>query len=77
MKGNNVDDDEVPALLPEPLSQEEYLKDPGRCPRCGEDDIGGGPVDICGNAAHQEMSCNHCNAEWTDTYNLSSYAFTN
>jgi len=38
------------------------------CPICGSDDLEGGPIDIEGNFAIQEMGCILCEATWMDFY---------
>jgi len=59
-----------------PMTQKEYLEsdDPG-CPICRADSehIEGLSIDTCDGTAKQEMLCNVCGSEWTDTYTLSSY----
>jgi len=40
------------------------------CPYCGSADIVGGSVEIDGNGAHQDVTCNECNREWSDVYVL-------
>ena len=43
-------------------------KNNSRCPNCGSEDVEGGAVDICENAATQPCSCLECDATWVDTY---------
>jgi hypothetical protein len=48
-----------------------YLENRGlKCPRCLSDDIEGGSVDIDGPEATQDVSCNVCDATWTDIYTM-------
>ena len=57
------------------MTSKEYISKGGvLCPNCGSWDIAGGGVDIDAGIAWQEISCNSCNAEWTDTYRLTGYA---
>jgi hypothetical protein len=56
--------------------EEEALGDPNLCPLCSSDQIEGGPVEIDGNHAAQECSCNECSATWIDTYTRSSITIT-
>ena len=48
----------------------EYLKAGAFCPFCRSTDIEGGPVDIIGNGAFQDVSCVACGASWRDEYKL-------
>ena len=49
-----------------------YMKDAANlCPFCKSPDISGGPVEIDGREAWQEVSCNECNEQWRDVYVLS------
>jgi len=51
--------------------KKDYIKSGySKCPKCKSDDIDGGMVDIDGNVALQSVSCNECEAEWTDIYKL-------
>lgn len=43
------------------------------CPICGSDQIEGGPVDIQGAYAVQEVGCIECGAQWDDLYNLTGF----
>lgn len=49
--------------------KEKYLKSPGHCPHCGSTDISGGPLEADGDV-WQVITCENCNAEWTDVYKL-------
>lgn len=60
-------------------STDEYTKgEANRCPnkKCDSTDIEGGPIDIEGQTAIQEVSCNECEGVWNDVYTLSSYEVT-
>lgn len=54
-------------------TNEEYLKNPGHCPFCNSYQIEGESVEIDGAEAWQEVSCQACEASWTDTYKLTSF----
>lgn len=41
-----------------------------KCPSCENEDIVGDDVLLDEGGAYQEMSCNACDFEWTDLYNL-------
>lgn len=48
-----------------------YLKsDGGCCPFCQDADISGGPVEISGREAWQEVKCQACGETWRDVYKL-------
>jgi hypothetical protein len=53
---------------------EKYLKNSGRCPKCGSGAISGEEVNIEGDTAVQEMGCDDCGARWYDTYTLTGVA---
>jgi ribosomal protein L34E len=42
----------------------------GTCPTCQSDQIEGGPLDMIERGAYQEMTCQDCEANWTDVYHL-------
>jgi len=42
------------------------------CPFCGDGAIEGGPVEIDGNIARQDISCAVCEKQWRDEYRLVS-----
>lgn len=81
--------DEIPEWCPlmdlpdsrpkEPLTEEEemesnYVKNQGNhCPSCRSANITGGPFDVDGGEATQEMGCDECGASWEDLYNLTGY----
>ena len=46
--------------------------DQSNCPKCGSWDIEGSSVEIDSSGAWQPVSCNECEAEWTDIYSLTS-----
>lgn len=55
-------------------SQEQYTAEHGEfCPRCGSNQITGGPVDLCDGAAFQDSHCADCDLGWTDVYTLTAY----
>ena len=54
---------------------EEYLSaDSTLCinPHCKSPDIVGGPVEVDGRSAYQEITCSACGASWVDVYELKS-----
>lgn len=53
-----------------PEQKTEHLKGTGVCPYCHSDDITGGGVQIEGNKAIQEVTCNSCYSTWEDRYQL-------
>jgi hypothetical protein len=58
------------------LNEEQRLKyimgQGGSCPKCGNEDLEGGPVDIDGDIAFQRVHCLNaeCDYVWIDTYCL-------
>jgi len=57
------------------LTSDEYVGKLGlRCPHCHSDSISGGEVNIDAGTATQEVTCDDCDAEWLDVYNLTGYA---
>ena len=60
-------------MLKEPLTKKEHRENLNRCPVCGSEDITGSFVEIDDDVATQEVSCNECDAEWTDLYKLFHY----
>ena len=40
---------------------------------CPGDSVNGGPVIVSGNKAHQQVSCNHCDAVWEDVYTKTDF----
>jgi len=58
------------------MTDEEYVAIEGRkCPRCGDEQIEGGSVEIEAGCAYQEMWCNSCLAKWWDEYHLHGYVY--
>ena len=48
-----------------------YVKDGwAHCPYCKSENIEGGSVDIEGNEAFQEVTCNDCESVWQDVFTL-------
>ncbi len=59
------------------MSDQQYVRLKGvKCPFCQSDEIEGHSFDVDENGAHQEISCQNCNAAWTDDYKLSGYTVT-
>ena len=60
-----------------PLNNAEYVAQSAEsgtvCPFCGSSHIEGGSFDVEGATASQSVSCNACEAEWVDTYQLTGY----
>lgn len=58
------------------LDQEKYVELGGcRCPSCESDvHISGGECEIMEGGAFQEITCNECDATWTDQYTLTGYS---
>jgi len=56
------------------LSDEEYVAKGGSCcPRCNSSDITGGNVDVDANTCWQNVTCDDCDLEWDDHYELVSF----
>jgi transcription elongation factor Elf1 len=52
--------------------KKDYIKSGyNKCPGCGSTDICGGSVEVDGNIAIQNVSCNECDKIWNDIYTLS------
>jgi hypothetical protein len=49
---------------------ERYIKNPTKCPYCGDPDITGGDMTTEAGEINQEMSCTACGREWWDIYLL-------
>jgi transcription elongation factor Elf1 len=49
---------------------DKYLEDSSVCPYCGDGDITGGSVDVDTGGAGQKISCNNCDKQWVDCYDL-------
>jgi transposase-like protein len=57
-----------------PMTPEEYAQHHGdRCPVCQGAMTEGDEVVINDGAAHQDMRCHDCGAEWVDEYRLARY----
>lgn len=54
-------------------SQADYIVDPLHCPACHSSRIDGGSMWVDGTQAFQEIRCQACEQEWTDTYQLTGY----
>jgi ribosomal protein S27E len=51
--------------------EREYVESKGvRCPYCKSEDIEGGFVETNAGTAQQNIRCNNCGEEWTDSYTL-------
>ena len=61
-------------MASKPVSQKQYLKDE-HCPMCGGSEVEGGPINVEGGNAFQDISCMYesCGADWTDEYKLVRY----
>ena len=56
------------------LTDAEYVATLGtNCPVCQSTRFDGGPVEIDGATASQEIWCMNCGASWNDTYTLTGY----
>jgi hypothetical protein len=54
-----------------PEAKERYLKRSGdHCPYCSAQDIEGGPIEVDGGCAWQEIQCHVCRMMWHDVYQL-------
>lgn len=57
-----------------PLTSEEYVAKKGLvCPHCQGEHIDGKQLSVEGGQAFQDVSCNDCDAEWTDIYDLKGW----
>ena len=57
-----------------------YIRSNGiKClnPECSGNDLQGGPVEIDGGEAWQEVTCSECGRMWTDIYKLSGVSNIN
>jgi hypothetical protein len=71
---NNHDPTSRAASCSDEDRQRRYLECRGlRCPFCGDEDLEGGPVEIDGGGASQEMSCLACDRQWYDVYTLTGF----
>lgn len=53
--------------------EKSYVNNNGtRClnPKCNNSDFHGGPIEIDGNTANQNITCPECNWTWTDIYKI-------
>mgnify|MGYP001161685594 CR=1 FL=1 len=51
--------------------EKKYVESKGvRCPYCKSEDIEGGFIEVNAGVAQQNIRCNNCGEEWTDTYTL-------
>lgn len=55
-----------------PARRRSYLRRGSCCPYCRSESITGESVDIEGNQAYQEVSCQECCRTWRDIYRLDS-----
>ena len=52
--------------------QKDYIAASGQfCPICKSHDLSGDFFQVDGGVAWQEVTCNECEAEWVDEYDLS------
>jgi transcription elongation factor Elf1 len=57
------------------MTSDEYVGKLGlQCPHCHSTNISGGEVNIDAGTATQEVTCDDCDSEWLDVYNLTGYA---
>ena len=60
---------------PRRMSEAAYVRAHGGvCPCCRSVAITGDSVEINGDQAFQDVSCDDCQAEWTDQYKLSGFS---
>ena len=51
--------------------KQRYIDSGGNsCLFCGSKDIVGGHIEVEGNGAFQEVTCNHCHKRWNDIHQL-------
>ena len=48
-------------------------RDPGRCPKCGSNNIEGGSADFDRGHVYQRVGCLDCGFSWSDAYEYSNY----
>lgn len=58
--------------LPTFSTIESYLSGNYHCPFCKDGNIEGGPIEVDGNAAWQDISCTDCKKQWRDEYTLTA-----
>ena len=51
-------------------SVQQHLKDPDRCPYCGDQTVEGDSVEIESGGAKQRVRCLSCDRQWWDVYRL-------
>lgn len=57
------------------ITSEKYVAaGAGMCPFCRSGDISGGPVEIEGTTAWQDVTCNDCQHNWQDIYEMTHYS---
>lgn len=61
-------DEEVEELTDADIRR--YLKSPAHCPFCESQDIEGGRIEVDDGGAYQSITCNDCESEWDDAYEL-------
>jgi hypothetical protein len=60
--------------MKKPLSQQKYVKSKGSiCPNCRSKNISADGPEIDGEIVWVNVSCQDCEACWTDIYNLIGY----
>lgn len=56
------------------MSEVEYVAAGGtKCPHCQSHDIKAESPDFDGSQIYFDVSCNNCDATWTDVYRLETY----
>ena len=50
--------------------KKEYLETGAICPFCRSEQIVGGPIEVIGTTASQQVACEVCYASWNDCYEL-------
>ena len=60
---------------PEKKIVDEYLRCDVFCPWCGGNDVVGESLETDVAVSWQEVSCNHCNAEWQNEYRLQAISW--
>ena len=51
--------------------KKDYLESPSHCPKCKGINITGGHIEVDGETAWQNITCEDCDASWSDIYTLS------
>lgn len=58
-----------------PLSQKAYVKASGCiCPACRKSNVSADHPEIDGSVVWVNVSCQDCDAQWTDVYELTGYS---